>query len=277
MHIAEAGEGDPVVLVHGWFQHWWEWRRLIPGLAEHYRVICPDLRGFGWSDAPSGSYAKEELAGDLVALFDALELDRVRLVGHDWGAVIGYLVCLEHPERVERYVALSGGHPFITVSAGMLGTMWRFWYMQPIAVPGLGSRLVGGGKQRLPRLLRRWVTVQEDAWSAEDEELFLAQLREPERARASSALYRTFLLREFLPTLRGRYKGMRLRTPTLYLLGASDPSLRPAFVRGIERYADDMQLELIDGVGHFLPEEAPHHVLDRTLEFFGRSPAPAGP
>jgi pimeloyl-ACP methyl ester carboxylesterase len=276
MHVAEAGTGEPVVLVHGWPQHWWEWRKLIPGLAERYRVICPDLRGFGWSDAPPGRYEKEELAADLVALLNALELDRVRLVAHDWGAVIGYLLCLQHPDRVERYVALSAGHPFIGVNPRALATMWRFWYMQVIAVPGLGARLVGRGEQRLPRLLYRWTTGDEDAWSTKDAELFLAQLREPERARASSALYRTFLLREFLPTVRGRYKAIGLRTPTLFLLGSGDPAIRPAFVRGFERYANDMKLELVNGAGHFIPEEAPDLVLDRTLDFFGRSPsAPA--
>jgi pimeloyl-ACP methyl ester carboxylesterase len=99
---------------------------------------------------------------------------------------------------------------------------------------------------------------------------FLAQLREPDRARASSALYRTFLSREFLPILHGRYKAMRLLTPTLFLLGAQDAVIRPAFVRGYERHADDMHLELVDGAGHFIAEEAPDIVLDRTLDFFGR-------
>jgi pimeloyl-ACP methyl ester carboxylesterase len=171
MHVAEAGEGQPVMLVHGWFQHWWEWRKLIPGLAERYRVICPDLRGFGWSEAPSGRYEKEELAADLAALLDVLEVDRVHLVAHDWGAFIGFLLCLHHPERVDRYVALSAGPPFIAVKPRVLGTMWRFWYMQLIAAPGLGDRLVSGGKQALPRLLYRWTTVEDDAWSAEDAEL----------------------------------------------------------------------------------------------------------
>src|SRR5687767_14115632 len=61
MHVAEAGEGEPVVLLHGWPQHWYEWRRQIPALAQHYRVICPDLRGFGWTDAPASGYEKENL------------------------------------------------------------------------------------------------------------------------------------------------------------------------------------------------------------------------
>jgi len=273
MHVAEAGHGDPFVLLHGFPQHWWEWRKVIPGLAEHYRVICPDLRGFGWSDAPPGGYEKEQLAADIVALLDALELDRVRLVGHDWGGVIGFLLCLRHPERFDRHLALNTAHPFIVVDRRTLGTLWRFWYQQVIAAPGLGARLLGRGEQRFPRFLYRWVTIDQNAWSAEDTELFLAHLREPARARAGVALYRTFLLHEFLPILRGRYKTTRLRTPTLFLHGTGDPVLRPAFLRGYEAYADDMKLELVDGVGHFIADEAPQLVLERALDFF-RSPAP---
>ena len=68
VHVAEAGSGDPLVLQHGWPQHWLAWSKLIPALAEDYRVICPDLRGLGWSDAPPEGYEKEQLASDLLAL-----------------------------------------------------------------------------------------------------------------------------------------------------------------------------------------------------------------
>lgn len=84
-HVALAGDGDPLVMLHGWPQHWFEWRNLIPSLARRHRVICPHLRGLGWSDAPPAGYEKEELATDALTVLDALELDTVQLVGHDWG------------------------------------------------------------------------------------------------------------------------------------------------------------------------------------------------
>src|SRR5262245_60995746 len=99
VHYAEAGSGDPLVLQHGWPQHWWAWREVIGPLAERYRVICPDLRGCGWSSAPARGYDKATLAEDLLALLDALGLERVRLIGHDWGAFAGYLACIRRPER----------------------------------------------------------------------------------------------------------------------------------------------------------------------------------
>jgi pimeloyl-ACP methyl ester carboxylesterase len=191
MHVAEAGHGDPFVLLHGFPQHWWEWRKVIPGLAEHYRVICPDLRGFGWSDAPPGDTRKSSsppTSWRSSTRSNSIASDSSATIG---GGVIGFLLCLRHPERFDRHLALNTAHPFIVVDRRTLGTLWRFWYQQVIAAPGLGARLLGRGEQRFPRFLYRWVTIDQNAWSAEDTELFLAHLREPARARAGVALYRT--------------------------------------------------------------------------------------
>jgi len=270
MHIAMAGAGEPVVLLHGWPQHWWAWRHLIPALAERYRVICPDQRGFGWSDAPPVGYAKDQLATDIVQLLDKLGHQRVRLVGHDWGGFIGFLICLRHPERVERYLALNTAHPFPRGDARTLAALSRLWFQPLIATPRLGPRLVGSPRQRFVRWLLDSGNVDESVWSGQDTELYLAQLREPARARASSLLYRTFLMHELLPGLRGHYKQLRLRTPTLFLHGTGDPTLHPALLRGFEPYADDLTLELVDGVGHFIADERPELVADRAREFFAR-------
>ena len=106
-HVAEAGSGPPVLLLHGWPQHWYAWRKVIPRLAAEHRVIVPDLRGFGWSAVSAGDFGKQALANDIVPLLDALELDRVDLVAHDWGAWIGFMVALDHPERIGHYLALN--------------------------------------------------------------------------------------------------------------------------------------------------------------------------
>src|SRR4051812_26655087 len=108
LHYAEAGRGDPLVLLHGWPQHWWMWRDLIAPLAEHYRVICPDFRGLGWSDVPPSGYSLPRQTADFIGLFDELGLERVRLVGHDWGLVVSFWMCLHHPERLEQHVGMAG-------------------------------------------------------------------------------------------------------------------------------------------------------------------------
>jgi pimeloyl-ACP methyl ester carboxylesterase len=267
MHVARAGDtGATLVLLHGWPQHWYSWRRVIPRFAERYRVLCPDLRGLGWTEAPSHGYEKESLAEDVLALLDALDLQRVFLMGHDWGAYAGFLLCLRHPERVERYVALNDIHPWLRPSPRDVLHAWRLWYQWVLATPAAGAWLVRHRPAFVKGLIKAWSA--KDVWTETELDAFANSLREPRRARASAQYYRTFLLRELLPTLAGRYRKLRLRTPTLLLFGADDGVVRPHQLRGYERHADDMRLELIPGVGHFTPEEAPGLVVDRAIEHF---------
>src|SRR3954469_14133108 len=118
LHYAAAGEGEPVVLLHGWPQHWWSWREVIGPLAQRYRVICPDFRGMGWSDAPPTGYSLWAQVRDVLGLLDALALPRVRLVGHDWGQLTGWLAAFTAPERLERFVASGGVHPWSAIRGG---------------------------------------------------------------------------------------------------------------------------------------------------------------
>src|SRR4051812_13601452 len=103
LHVAEAGPADaaPVLCLHGWPQHWLIWRRVVPLLDGEYRLICPDHRGFGWSDWPRDrDFRKQRLADDAVALLDALGIERAHVLGHDWGGWTGLLLGTGSPERV---------------------------------------------------------------------------------------------------------------------------------------------------------------------------------
>ena len=196
MHVAEAGAGEPVLLLHGFPQHWWEWRGIIPRLAPYYRVICPDLRGAGWTDAPAEGYTSEQQRADVLALLDCLGLDRIRLVAHDWSAIVGFQLATHRPERIEQYVSLATPHPWIRFRPAMLRGAWRLWFQPVIATPGLGPRLLARGDQRLARYLLEQDGAGGALRSAEDREAFLAPLRQPERARAGSAIYRGLILPE---------------------------------------------------------------------------------
>jgi pimeloyl-ACP methyl ester carboxylesterase len=268
-HVAEAGEGDPVLLLHGWPQHWFAWRKVAPLLASDRRVICPDLRGFGWSDAPPGPYDKQTLADDVVAILDALKLERVDLIAHDWGAWAGFLLCLDHPERIAHYVGLNMYTPWPDPpSPGALPGLFRLWYQVALATPGLGRGLI-----RRTGFVKRLIAtgaVHPDAWAPEDLESFAAVLREPARARASVRLYRTFLLRELGPYLRGQHRGRRLEVPTLLLHGTRDAAIDHNRLGDWEAHADDMAVELRDDSGHFIAEELPELVATRAGELFDR-------
>jgi pimeloyl-ACP methyl ester carboxylesterase len=266
IHVAEGGSGPPVLLLHGWPQHWYAWRKVAPRLAVDHRVICPDLRGFGWSDAPPGAYDKATLAGDVLAVLDALELDRVELIAHDWGAWIGFLLCLEHPERFEHYLALNMYTPWPDPpSARAIGVMARLWYQLAIATPGLGQGLI-----RHTPFVRRLITAGavHEAWSEQDLDAFTDALKAPARADASVRLYRTFLLRELAPFLRGQFDGVRLTVPTLLLHGTRDLAIDHRALGRWRANADQMKVELREDSGHFIAEELPELVAERARELF---------
>jgi pimeloyl-ACP methyl ester carboxylesterase len=262
LHVAEAGEGEPVLLLHGWPQHWYEWRHVIPRLAERWRVICPDLRGFGWSDAPESGYEKEDLAADTLRLMDALSLDRVRLIAHDWGGFVGFLLCLHVPERIQGFLVMNTGHPWTEVGGREFLRIYRLWYQFVLSTPGLGP----AAARPLVKTMYR-VAVDRERVTRQEWDQFVDQLREPARKRATTQLYRSFLLRELPAIGRGRYRDRRLTVPTLFLLGDGDPVIQPEMIESALPHADDMTLETVSGMGHFIADEMPDLVAERALDF----------
>jgi pimeloyl-ACP methyl ester carboxylesterase len=267
LHVAEAGSGPPVLLLHGWPQHWYAWRKVAPALASSHRVICPDLRGFGWSDAPAGAYDKATLANDVIGLLDALELPQVELIAHDWGAWIGFILCLEHPERFRHFLALNIYTPWPERPSlrGLLNVA-RLSYQAVIATPGLGGALI-----RRTNLVARLIGADavHAAWTEADRDAFAEVLREPARAEASVHLYRTFLLHEVVPYVRGQFDDMRLTVPTLLLHGKRDLAIDHRSLGRWQQHADAMRVELREDSGHFIAEELPEVVCERALALFG--------
>jgi pimeloyl-ACP methyl ester carboxylesterase len=266
MHVAEAGSGPPVLLLHGWPQHWYAWRRVAPPLAGEHRVICADLRGFGWSDAPPGAYDKATLAQDVVGLLDTLERERVDLIAHDWGAWIGFILCLEHPERFAHYLALNMYTPWPDPpSLRAIPVLARLWYQVALATPMLGRGLI-----RRTSFVRRLITAGavHPAWTEAELEAFAAPLRAPARADASVHLYRTFLLRELPKFLGGQFRGRRLTVPTLLLHGTRDLAIDHRALGQWQSHADQMEVELREDSGHFIAEELPELVVARARALF---------
>ena len=267
VHVAEAGPDDaPVVLcLHGWPQHWWIWRHAIADLGGEYRLLCPDLRGLGWSGWPEdGDFSKQRLADDAVALLDAEELDRVHLLGHDWGAWTGILLAVQAPERLRSLLALGILHPWQPTAKAALNA-WRFSYQVPLATPVLGERL-----QRERAFTHR---VLKSGWGPRDTydeaaaDSYADVMREPAAARAGHLLYKTFLISELRRSLAGGFKGRRLGVPSRLLIGDRDP-LGAELAAGFERHGDDAASEVVPDCGHFMPEERPAVVAERARALF---------
>jgi pimeloyl-ACP methyl ester carboxylesterase len=269
IHVAEAGPGGsaepPILLLHGWPQHWYMWHRVIGAMRADHRLIAPDLRGFGWSEAPGHGYDGETFAADQIALLDSLGIERAFVIGHDWGGWTTVLLGLIHPDRVERMLVLDAPHPWPNITPRLVVEGWRSWYTWVIATPGLGPWAMQQGWIARNILARGNFGAP---FTGGEMDAYVDNLREPSRALAASHLYRYYqrVLREGLT---GRWRSHRLTVPTRVLFGEHDRYVSPRLLPGYEPYADDMEVELVPDSGHFVVDENPDLVVERAREFFG--------
>jgi len=244
-----------VLLMHGWPQHWYLWRDVIPVVAPHARVIAPDFRGFGWSDVPEDGYEKEQLARDMIALLDALGVEEFSIAGHDWGGYVGFLLALEYPDRVKSFLAANVLPPWRPRDRRRALDAWRFLYQPVLGTPGLGRH---AGVAVARRGLRG------AGLSAADVDAFVSRLR-GERGVATERLYRSFVLRDLPRVLRGRYSAAGLRVPTVLVIGQRDPILTMAAVEDATGQSDRIELELVADADHFVVDEKPELVSNVLL------------
>jgi pimeloyl-ACP methyl ester carboxylesterase len=264
VHLAEAGEGEPVLLLHGWPQHHYMWRRVIQRLAQRYRLLAPDLRGFGWTQAPGNGYDGETFARDQVALLDALEIDRARVIGHDWGGWAAFLLGLRHPDRIERMVVLNVPHPWPRPSFRGVAQLPRSWYAAINAAPGLGPLV--HRHPVMPRTILRFGAAR-GTFTPEEIAIYTDRFREPARARGMSKLYR-YYHRVFVKTVRGEFRSDRLTVPTLLLFGKRDRGIDYRLIeQDVGDRADDLRVELVPDAGHFIVDERPELVSERAEDF----------
>ena len=146
MHYVEAGDGPLIVLLHGFPEFWFGWRRQIaPLAAAGFRVVAPDTRGYNLSSKPEGfeSYAVDLLAADIRGLIGELGAESAFLVGHDWGGSIAWTIAMNHPEVVDRLAILNAAHPR-KLSEGLKhpSQLRKSWYFFFFATPGLPEEVV---------------------------------------------------------------------------------------------------------------------------------------
>jgi pimeloyl-ACP methyl ester carboxylesterase len=263
-HVAQAGAGDPVVLLHGLAQHWYAWRKLIPELAGQYQLFCLDLRGCGGSEATRRGYGTREQARDVLAVMDALGLQRVRLIGHDSGGWLGFALCLLAPERFGGFVALNTTHPW-PGRARLVRSAWRFWYTALWEYPGVGGWVLRRWPGFTRFLLRRWAGPPY-RWDPAELDEFVRASGTRSGSRAIQRSLWQFVLRD-IPALVAGGRG-RLAVPTLILGGEKDPVSRPAASRRMARHVRDLEIAIVPG-WHLLAETAPRIVAAAVRDHFG--------
>ncbi|MFL6068951.1 MAG: alpha/beta fold hydrolase [Gaiellaceae bacterium] len=263
--VADEGEGPAVVLLHGFPDSSRLWRNQVPVLVgAGFRVVVPDLRGFGESDRPDAveAYAIRHSVADVVAILDALEIERAHVVGHDWGAAVAWLFTAFLPARVDRLVALSVPHP-ATLRERTIEQREKAWYQLWFQFPGVAEEV-------LPR--DDWKLMRELLRGAGDIAQYVADLSRPGALTAALNWYRANAAPqrelEQMPPL------PPVAAPTLGVWSSGDNYLtEERMLRSGEHVSGPWRYERVEGASHWLQLDAPERVSELLLEFLGASSA----
>jgi epoxide hydrolase 4 len=261
-HVREAGEGDPIVLLHGFPQSGDCWRGVADRLAERHRVIVPDLPGFGRSDPPP-RYDAASVAGLLASFCDATGVPRATIVGHDWGGSLAFALALGHPERVERLVVTNAPFRKLDLKRG-----FHFLAFNVPFVPEIAFRLAG---DRLVTFMLRAGSTRKQAFTEETMRPYLEAYRSGANVSSALSYYRTVtrsvIARRLRPAARTTSEPRRIEAPTLIVWGMRDPALPPSILESIERDIPQARTVRLEDVGHFVPDEAPDELAQAIEEF----------
>lgn len=272
IHYVTAGAGEPIVLLHGIPQTWYEWRHVIPKLAERYTVIAPDLRGLGDSSRPASGYDKKTIANDIWRLLrDHLEIDRFFLVGHDWGGPTAFSLAAQHPEAVRRLAILDVAIPGDGADFSQNG---RRWHHALFRTPDLPEQIFGPGREHL---IIDWLfenygylpgCIPED-----DRREYLRTYTKPGAMRAMFGFYRALPQDAEDNRALIAAKG-KLKMPVLALGGNKSFGRGMETMESLQRVATNVRGGLVPDSGHWVCEEQPDFIAQLLLGFFGEEAAP---
>ncbi len=261
LHYLKAGRGEPVVLLHGCPQTSYAWRHIIPALAEHYTVIAPDLRGLGDSSKPDSGYDKQTVAEDIYQLVQALNFERIFLVGHDIGATVAYAYAAAHPQDVRRLVMLESGPNFDAMLLDFSRSV-GLWHVPFHMAPDIPEMLVTG-KERAYLSQFYALAYNPSAITEADIDEYLRCYTAPGGLRSYFSYYRA--LPEDNQHVEESSKS-KLTMPVLAFGG--ETSLSGLVMQFMQRVAQDVRGGVIEQCGHWVPEEQPQYLVQQLLTFF---------
>jgi pimeloyl-ACP methyl ester carboxylesterase len=265
LHYVAAGtEGPPVLLVHGFPETWWTFRKLIPLLAARHRVYAVDLRGFGDSDNGAGAYDSETSAGDLHLLIEELNVGPVHLTGQDISGATVLRLAAAHPEGVRSLSAIEMGLPGFGLERLADVTHGGTWHIGVLATPGIPEMLLAGREREfLGQFAFPAMSATPGAITATDVDEFVRTYSRPHGWRGAIGLYQSMLQEgDEIATLVARQK---LRIPVL-AIGAGGGEF--TFVTMSQVSSDPVRSVTLEGIGHYAALEAPDKLAHALLDFF---------
>jgi len=267
IHYVIGGQGDPVVLLHGWPETWYAWRHVMPALAQNYTVIAPDLRGLGDSSKPPTGYDGKTVAEDIHQLVTQLGFNTIFLVGHDIGTWVAYPYAAENPTEVEKLVIMEVPPPGFWPPPVPLP--WWFSFHQTPDVP---EALVQGKEMEYLSWFYHNLALNPAAITQEDINEYVSRYSAPGGMRAGFEYYRAFPEDAIQNQ---NYSQTKLTMPVLALGAAYIPAFggisNPTAVLGMQQSAENVTGIIVPNSGHFIAEEQPQFVINQLSDFFGRN------
>jgi len=264
LHYVSAGTaGSPILLVHGWPETWWAFRKLVPLLAETHRVVAIDLRGFGDSSTATVDFTDSIAAADLHHLVEQLGCGPVHLVSQDIGGGAAFRFAATHPEQVLSFTAIESTLAGYGLESLADVTAFGSWHVGFLAAPGIPSMLLPGHEREL---LTDWayplMSATTDAITESDVDEFVRTFRRPDAWRGAEGLYRAIFSDR--GSTRALAESRPLRVPVLAIDAASHPFTQNTF-RQVS--SGDVSAVHLEGVGHLVAQEAPEALADALLAF----------
>jgi pimeloyl-ACP methyl ester carboxylesterase len=268
LHYVEAGEGPLVVLLHGFPEFWFGWRRQIPVLAAAgFHVVAPDMRGYNLSAKPKGwrLYDPDYLARDIAGLIRHFGVEQAHVVGHDWGAAVAYTVAMRHPEMVESLSILNVPHPE-RMLAGF--RTWRqlrkSWYMFFFQIPGLPERLLA--RDNFAFAKRSLRADSPKSFSDADLERYVEAWSEPGALTGMINYYRAALRRS---PRAAQASLLPIQARTLVIWGERDRHLGAELAEPLPQWVPNVRIERIAEATHWVQHDEPERVGQLLVEFLG--------
>ncbi|MGJ3249675.1 MAG: alpha/beta fold hydrolase [Elainellaceae cyanobacterium] len=269
LHCVTQGEGELVILLHGFPEFWYSWRYQIPALARHFRVVVPDLRGYNDSDKPSHGYDLDTLSADIYGLIENLGYLRAHIVGHDWGGTIAWNLAHRFPQCLDRLAVLNAPHPqrFMHELIGNLDQLRRSWHVLAFQIPDLPERLIRSNLKSFVENMLQEQAIRKGAFTKNDTEIYQAALEKPGALSAALGYYRQMLSPQSWLRNWGR-SPEPITVPTLVLWGEDDSMLTQQLTNGLEKFVKaPFCLKFIPQCGHWIQQEVPLTVNRELLSF----------
>jgi pimeloyl-ACP methyl ester carboxylesterase len=268
-HVARAGRGPALVLLHGWPEFWFAWEPLMQRLADRYTLIAPDLRGFGDSDKPAGPFGPADHAADMLALLDALGIHRVGVVGHDVGGAVMQPLARKAPERLVGLVFFDFVYPGIGSRMGMPDRLNEIWY-QSFHQMEMAPALVGAARETcrayIGHFLRHWAHRKD----AHDDvlEAYTDNFLKPGNLEGGFAHYKASHAGR-IAMMKGETPARApITTPTCVRWPEHDALLPYSWTDRLNESFADLDLVCFSGVGHFPHREDPDRAAREVDGFF---------